>query len=220
MPRFVLISAAAALLTLTACGNDPNKNTSVGAALLQRVKQVTSKPSTQAQAPLPGRAELTASGNPVIKVQVPSRDNAIATLSMIRQNGPTRTYLSPDGISILLQNGILSGTRGFGDDLMSSGHAGVRANVLRGAGNHSRVLRHLDDEDQLRVTRLTCTVTNQGLQPVDILGVTYATDFVVEACTGGDAPLNNIYWVAGQTIWRSGQWVSPTIGPIIIDQIK
>ena len=55
---------------------------------------------------------------PVILVSAPKL-KAKASLNMIQENGPTRTYVSDDGIVLLLQHGLLAGSRGFGDDLMS-----------------------------------------------------------------------------------------------------
>lgn len=224
MRRILTGFALPVLLVLTACSNDETRDTSVRDALTARAKSILSPgksapPVAAKPAAGPDRAALTAGGGPVIVVQVPSR-KAQASLGMVRQNGITRTYLAADGISLMIQNGILAGTRGFGDDLMSSDHADVLANLAQGSGSHTRVLRHLDHQDQLAKTTLSCTVTSQGAQPVEILGVTHKTDFVVEACTGGTKPLNNIYWIQGDTIWRSGQWVSDNVGPIIIDQVQ
>jgi len=39
---------------------------------------------------------------------------------MIQENGPTRTYVSDDGIALLLQNGLLAGSRGFDSCVFAS----------------------------------------------------------------------------------------------------
>ena len=120
----------------------------------------------------------------------------------------------------MIQNGILSGTRGFGDDLMTSDHRGVLANLRQGSGTHTRHLRHLDDLDQLQVTTVNCTVTTQGVQPLTILSKPHRPTVTIEICTGGGQTINNIFMIERGQIIKSAQWVSPSVGPLLIEKIQ
>ena len=70
------------------------------------------KPKAPEPAPEPEvftRASVTeGQTGPVISVSAPKLE-AKASLNMIQENGPTRTYVSDDGIALLLQNGLLAG---------------------------------------------------------------------------------------------------------------
>ena len=70
------------------------------------------KPKAAQAAPKPEvftRASVTKdTTGPVILVSAPKL-KAKASLNMIQENAPTRTYVSDDGIVLLLQHGLLAG---------------------------------------------------------------------------------------------------------------
>ncbi|MGB0797686.1 MAG: YjbF family lipoprotein [Planktomarina sp.] len=211
----------AALVFLSACGNMETQDKTVGQMMIARAKAVVSRPApTTAVAPEPWtRAGLTAAGGPVILAYVPSR-KAQASLGLAQESRGTRTYLSADGISLMIQNGILTGTRGFGDDLMSAGDTGLWSNLRRGSGSHTRVLRHLNGLDGLDVLTLSCTVTSQGVHPITILGKSHRPRLMVETCTGGTGPIHNKFLIENGSIVQSVQWISPSVDQIIIEQVQ
>lgn len=210
-----------ALLSLAACGNrdtaDPSALATAFGQIQTMVKGRTAPPA--APPTLPTRAELTTGDTPVILVSVPSR-NAQATLGVIQESATTRSYLSADGIALMTQGDIVSGTRGFGDDLMSSDHADVLANLRRGTGRHTRTLRHLNALDQLHPTILNCDVTSQGRETITILGKTHRTQAVTEVCTGEGGTITNSFFLERGRIVKSNQWVSPSVGMLLIEQVQ
>ena len=139
---------------------------------------------------------------------------------MIQENGPTRTYVSDDGIVLLLQHGLLAGSRGFGDDLMSSEHSAAHRVILKGSGRYERVLRHINSQNHLEAQALNCSLTDHGAETVTILGHKHGVLRRVETCDLAGRQIENIFWVAEETIWKSQQWVSDQIGSLTIAQVQ
>ena len=156
---------------------------------------------------------------PVILVSAPKL-KAKASLNMIQENGPTRTYVSDDGIVLLLQHGLLAGSRGFGDDLMSSEHAAAHRAILKGSGRYERVLRHINSQNHLEAQALSCSLTDHGAETVTILGHKHGVLRRVETCDLAGRQIENIFWVAEETIWKSQQWVSDQIGSLTIAHVQ
>ncbi|MDC1182650.1 YjbF family lipoprotein [Planktomarina temperata] len=139
---------------------------------------------------------------------------------MIQENGPTRTYVSDDGIALLLQNGLLAGSRGFGDDLMSSDHAAAHRAILKGSGRYERVLRYINSQNHLEAVPLTCGLTDHGAQTITILGDKHRVIRRVEICDLAGRQIENTFWISGKTIWKSQQWVSDRVGSLTIEQVQ
>jgi hypothetical protein len=145
---------------------------------------------------------------------------AKASLNMIQENGPTRTYISDDGIALLLQNGLLAGSRGFGDDLMSSDHAAAHRAILKGSGQYERVLRYINSQNHLEAVPLTCGLTDHGAETIAILGHKHRVIRRVEICDLAGRQIDNTFWISGKTIWKSQQWVGDRVGSLTIEQVQ
>ena len=181
------------------------------------------KPKAPEPAPEPEvftRASVTeGQTGPGILVSAPKL-GAKASLNMIQESGPTKSYVSDDGILLLLQNGLLAGSRGFGDDLMSSEHAAAHRAILKGSGRYERVLRHINSQNHLEAQALNCSLTDHGAETVTILGHKHGVLRRVETCDLAGRQIENIFWVAEETIWKSQQWVSDQIGSLTIAHVQ
>jgi len=220
MHKFIALSL---LALLTGCGSpSPDGTTPLSRQMLDRSLSWL-KPKAPEPVPEPEvftRASVTKDQTgPVILVNAPKLE-AKASLNMIQENGPTRTYISDDGIVLLLQNGLLAASRGFGDDLMSSVHSAAHGAIVKGSGQYERVLRYINSQNHLEALPLTCSLQDQGAETVTILGHKHKVFRRLEICNLAGRQIENMFWISGKTIWKSHQWVSDQIGSLTIEQVQ
>lgn len=132
---------------------------------------------------------------------------AQARLGPVARNGDVTVWQTLDGITLSLRQGVLVGTRGLGDDLMSADAEGI-LRLLRGTagdGPLPHIRSRLDGEDRTVFRSYQCrrsaVSTDAGLRRVDIL------------CISPSDRHTNIYWLDSRgVIVRSRQWIGPTLG--------
>lgn len=137
-----------------------------------------------------------------------------AVLGPVSRSGDTIVWQTLDGITLTLRGGVLSATRGLGDDLMSADVAGSVA-MLRGGGGdgyYPQIRTHLDGEYQTEFRAYQCRREGAARQQVGVGGRTRAATRIEERCVSPDEGFTNIYWLddAG-TVIRSRQWIGPVI---------
>jgi hypothetical protein len=161
------------------------------------------------------RALIEQAGTPVILVVVTDR-NAAATLIRAGVNGDKITWVSTDGIGVILRNGFLIGTRGLGDDLMGADVNGSQSALRRG-GTSTRIHDYLSGTDKIVRRSFQCSFTAAGPENIEIFQRVYATTRIDESCADDVTSFVNSYWVAADgTIWKSRQWVSAIVGSLEI----
>ena len=150
------------------------------------------------------------------------RLDATELYTRVGTNRGVETWRSPGDRGLTIrQDGLLTATRGFGFDLMSS-DAAETASVLsrRAEGHVDRVMLHLDGEYQERAQTHLCRITNEGRDSILMLGRSYAATRFTEVCETGNGTYENRYWLDDRgTVRRSIQWVSPEIGQLQIDRL-
>ena len=145
---------------------------------------------------------------PVILVQVPNRD-AVALLTKVGTNQGVDTYLSADGISISLRNGMLVATRGLGFDLMRTDTKRPLAAIAAAPQSISRTYDHLNGENHLISVTYDCSYTAITARQTQ------------ETCTSSGQSFDNRYQRNGAgRIVNSRQWVSPQTGWLFIEVIQ
>lgn len=204
---------------LAACGSDKGANENMRLAG-GAVKSVTAimRPA-KATAAQPANTEamvasaLRSNSGPLILAGVESRGMQ-TILGMTGENGGMRTYVTPGQQSLILRNGIVVGSRGFGNDLMSADVAGVSALIrTRRAGSGERTHRYLDGEGIERPLPLRCTVQTGAAQEGGLQ--------VIESCAGNGAKFENHYLVNGAGgIVVSRQWIGPAMGHVTIQTVR
>lgn len=148
------------------------------------------------------RAEI---GLPVIIAQ---RQPSGATAALVEsaRNGSIRTFITPDGLSISLDRGILVATRGIAPDLMIASSVGVLTQIQRGSGESQRVFRWIGTGESLQAETVSCQYARRE-------------DIVVEQCrSAAGGGFDNRYWLRNDgTIRASTQLVSPEAGYLYIE---
>ena len=185
---------AATLLLLAGCAAIP------GGALLTAslTGQTAARPAVT---PAPDAPEIT----------VLMRQRGVQfRMALIETDGPHRVWAAKDGAQVEQTNGLLTATRGFGGDLMSSDAPSI-ATLTDAAPAHRR-LRYLQNgSGQSQRVEFDCTVT-RGAADTSNPGT-----HLVETCTSDIGTTRNDYWFgSGKNLLKSREWVSPTVGYIEI----
>lgn len=200
MTKRSMITALAGLLALTGCEQVANGIT---------LSELTSRKTAGERV-----IDLSAERPPEIAVAIPKLGTG-ATLRLSGRNGTVSSWQSPDGAGLSFDEGLLTATRGLGDDLMSAELAGSRA-MLAGhapARGYPRIHSHIDGEARSYFVTYLCREADRSADSVTIGEVTRPATRVNEHCTAPDMEFVNSYWVARDgTVLRSRQWVSDRVG--------
>lgn len=131
---------------------------------------------------------------------------------VIQDNGGDETLALQSGPTAAYESGILTATRGFGDDLMAFDAPGLLQALRAGGGQVARRMELLDSQDQISIATFACTVTAAGQEDVNLGIRTVSLRRLDENCRGERVIFDNIYWLDGEgRIVASRQYVSPTV---------
>ncbi|WP_297772943.1 YjbF family lipoprotein [uncultured Roseovarius sp.] len=159
---------------------------------------------------------LAKTSGPVAVYSLEDR-NAVAVLRPIARNGPHQTwasYGSSDRRSASTRNGVLTSTRGLGNDLMSSRIEPLLAVVTqREDGVATIQQRYLDGENQIVTLKSDCKITRAGSETLPVGGRNVAVVRMTAECWQADRSVTNSYLVDGNgRIVQSRHWAGPTMG--------
>lgn len=196
-----------AILFLAACTNPGAEPTGIQTSLsiLAGDDTVTPRFAALASAPRPilqvGLLETATAGNMVLEAR----------------DGGFEHYLSPNGASITLDNGMLHSMSGFPDGLMASDTSEPLFAILRGqTGTTDRIHTYLGGDDRVVSRTYRCVLTNRGDQTLTFMNRTVATRLMSEDCRNAENAFENLYWVdqARAQIVQSRQWAGPRLGAV------
>lgn len=221
---------------LTACGSD-KQATEVSLAAVTALKHVGSKiKSSVSQGKTGGGAAQSAAAadpNALISKALSATDGPIAivvrldtkavlAMNPVGRNGDYVTWGSAPGQGITYRRGILSNTRGFGEDLMASriDHAVVAITSGRDA-DYTRKNYYLGDLGQTTELALSCSLRRSGAEKVIIGEINANAVIMKETCRKGQIDFTNVYWVDGSgNVLKSSQWVGQRIGSVAIQNLR
>ncbi len=127
------------------------------------------------------------------------------------------TWRSADGATLILQRGMIRGTRGFGEGLMATDVSQSLSKVLRGGeGPANRFHSYLTGNDEIVTRSYRCTIRNRGMRSLDLGGRSVRTRLMSETCRNVDQEFENLYWVTGDggRIVQSRQWIGDFLGSV------
>jgi len=196
-----------ALLLLAGCGSKATEDSAFG----------------QAMAGFGGPEEFQPRFIALLKAEAPALQIGIVeegqggTLLLERRDGQFEYWLSPDGAQIILQDGMLHGTRGFGEGLLASEVTEPLARVHGlDPGWSDRFHTYLDGTDRTVTRTYRCQITSDGPREIEIAGAPVQTRLMRESCRSLDQEFENLYWVGpdSRDIVLSRQWSGPYVGAI------
>lgn len=216
--RIHTLALSTMLITaLTACGNDKEGNSAstVGIAgqlvkgVAGKVKGADKTAAAPARSPEQMAAEaLSVNPGPLVMITFEQLGRT-QVMAMTGQNGTMRTFMAPSKEAVILRQGMLVGTRGFGHDL-SVAEPQTEALIRAGrAGQGQRIMRYFTGDGKERPLTFTCT-TGPGPKA----GV------VIESCEGHGAQFQNNYISQGGNITVSRQWAGPGLGYLTIQTLR
>ncbi|MAM00302.1 MAG: hypothetical protein CL583_17825 [Alteromonadaceae bacterium] len=208
--RFFGPTTLSALLLLTACGDTQNETPlQLGLSQLQNIGKPAHQTLTAAQIRSRLTPDLLATLPDAVIVATLTKRKVSSVLLGAGRNGDTVTYLTPDGISMALREGMLVGTRGLGFDLMNADVEEPLAALAGGADTGVvRLHRYLDGENATELRSFVCDYARNG-----------AT--INETCHTPGITINNSYEMTRQgQIAASRQWIGPEVGYVEIQQVR
>ncbi|KPP83514.1 MAG: Group 4 capsule polysaccharide formation lipoprotein gfcB [Rhodobacteraceae bacterium HLUCCO07] len=215
-----------ACLVLAACGNRPGQSqlevlrTAVS-DVFKSSGQEDNGGATAEQIAAEIDAGLKGTDLPLSLAVVEAR-NSTTLLTRIETNGPHGTWAAPDRRTIIMKDGLITATRGLGNDIMSSETGEIAALVTaRQEGQAQRVHRYLDGENHTVDMRATCRVTRGGEKMVESARFEAKAIEMTESCDTGARRFVNTYMVDTQgDVVQSRQWASPDTGHIFIQALR
>ena len=203
-------------LGLSACGNDPTINDNkatlgqlAGSILGRGGDGATAAPTLEQQA-----AQALASGN--APVLIATKDSGGSVLIGIGENGDYDHFGNSQREVMTFRHGVLTNTRGLGNDLMSADIAESLA-LIRGrrSGTAERRMRYLDGEDRTFTYVFECTVSVGGSDVHNSGFISTGVTTVTEDCATPSRTFRNTYKVDGSgEVLASSQWVAPMHGSL------
>lgn len=194
---------------LAACSNDPHKpGILADTKSIFNVTRAAGKSTPAAPVQLTPALIAAAAPVPLIALTV-ENDGRSTVLARMASNGGVDTFSTADKITVSTRDGIVVATRGLGYDLMSV-NAPSASQIARGQGQHRRSYQTLDALDQIQNEIYNCALSATGSETVNVAGYSVPTRRVSERCEGGNALIENEYFVDGAgRIRDSRQWIGP-----------
>jgi hypothetical protein len=213
MIRHVVVTLVA-VLVLTACSGTQG--------LLDRGLEMVDDGPARAKVPAgqftPRFGALVADTSvPLLVVTIENRNQSGRLLLEDTVNG-VDTWLSADMSALILQNGMLRGTRGVGTELFAADISEPMRLILSGNTGHSnRLHSNLTGDDRIKTRTYRCLVENKGSDVINLEMGRVSTKVMTEDCKSVDQSFTNTYWVSVATgkVVQSRQWAGDEFGYII-----
>ncbi|WP_273690763.1 YjbF family lipoprotein [Ketogulonicigenium vulgare] len=212
--KLKILLAAGAMISLAACQAVQGPLSAVGQMASAVISPADDAPAATVDPALFAPDVIAAQPQDFLVVTV----NAAGLNEMARlqqRSGLHETYLTQSGFQFTLNQGMLLSSRGFGDDLVTTGAIDPEALLLAirsGTGQVTRIVERLNAQSQIESQNFTCTFTIAGEEEVALALSTLAATRVNERCSGAQMIFDNIYWLdQQQKIAASRQYVSPSV---------
>ncbi|HGG06707.1 MAG TPA: hypothetical protein ENK28_14705 [Aliiroseovarius sp.] len=215
---------------LAACGNDPTMGagSQVAVDFVKGIGGRIAAPAAAAQ-PAANAADpmalvnkaLAATDGKVMLAAIESRD-VLAIMGVAAENHGYETWLTADRQSLILKRGVLTGSRGLGEDLMASVSDGAIALITsRRNGQATRSYQYLAGSGDTVSRTLSCQIAAAGEEQVSFGEINAKAKIMTEICSGDGLSIQNAYWVDGSgRVVKSRQWLGEAIGYIAFLPIR
>ncbi|MDA7423344.1 YjbF family lipoprotein [Thalassococcus lentus] len=214
-------TAFAAVLALSACGNG-NRD---AAAMLKAIPAAfAAKKAGPVGVSAEQMSQVLASTQAPVNLFVWESTKAQFLMVEIERNRGHQSFGNAARQLIVIKDGVITGSRGLGGDLMSSDADALISQVRRRtAGNVPYTMRFLTPEDVTTTMNLNCAVTPLGQQvPVQAGEVNGTGEAVNAVCSNADGyTVTNTFIVDGHgRILTTRQWISQTIGFLTVQPLR
>ncbi len=213
-----ILAGALAASFLSGCGNKNTSEIDGFSIAANIVKDLTRRKKDTAPTAVSSEmisAELARSDAPLVLVVLDKSKNQ-GLMAQIATNGRQATFANSQRESIVMRDGVIVATRGFGGDLMSSTVAPLERLVRsKSAGSAQITMNFLNAANTQERQSWSCSVVPGGNAPVALGTIDTVAQIVVAQCANGSATFSNAYLVASDGYVLSGhQWAGDIIGYI------
>ena len=201
-----------AFVGLTACGP------LAGNSSIDTIRSVTganAQGESVATGPLAGwaLAGISEQSSGQILLNIFEQRVAVAMVQ-VGNNGSRVTWVSANGVSLTLDDGVVIATRGLGGDLMGV-DTPIKGNGLQTPSNHPRTHDFLNGLGQIVRREFRCVTSFWKDETLEISEQTFEAKAYREVCEGEEYDFTNTYWMTTDgSIRQSSQWISPEVGQI------
>tara|TARA_R110002110_G_scaffold162344_1_gene361583 strand:+ start:1180 stop:1848 length:669 start_codon:yes stop_codon:yes gene_type:complete len=153
---------------------------------------------------------------PALTLTVESRSQTGRLLLESRING-VETWLSSDLSAVMLENGMLQGTRGVGSELFAAELSEPMALILSGrTGYSNRLHSNFNGNEEIVIHNFRCLVEFEGSAVIKLEIGNAPTRVMTEDCKSSDQSFQNTYWVSTKSgaIVQARQWAGDELGYI------
>lgn len=205
--RWALVAVA---LTLTAC-SDQASNRALGV--------LTGSYWQKSEAINPTFLALKEAGAPRKIISIQAQNLAANFHLWTMSEDGVETWLTGNGATVSIKDGMIVGTRGFGADVLAADVSKTARLVQTGDEGYAvRFMTLLSGDDQAEIHSYQCLISNRGPWDLDLGGgVKRKTVLMQEDCRGYGEDSRNLFWVDARTneIVQSRQWLNPTVGALV-----
>lgn len=224
--RRAALAALALVAGLAACGTDQSR-LETGREATAEVKAMLRglfHRGPKGAAPDPqqiAREALAANPGPLMLVSLEATKST-SVFGLRGENNGMRTWFSPSGQGVITRGGILAGTRGFGNDLMSSDIGPLIGAVQGRRTTQVKIeLRYLDGLGRERPLPLDCRTGTAAPTGYEFAGMRFEGTPVAVHCEGYGFAFDNSYIVsAAGTVLSSRQWIGPRLGYLTLQSLR
>jgi hypothetical protein len=200
------MTTAALFLALTACGDGVSP---VAKSLTSQISDLN-KPSSYGQLLPSLTPERIAKFNfPLLYIDVPSKRSE-GFMRQFGDNAGMQTWIGAKGTSIYVKDGVIFGSRGYGDDLsIAARPTWAKLKQLAGSGKaYSASYQHWSPQEVLVTQNFSCTANRRGKR-------------ITETCTSQQKSFQNTYEMDNLgALLASQQWLSDGIGAARLRRLK
>lgn len=229
------------VLALSACGNDPNSGTgtraafgmvkAVSAQILGKIgitiggndgEDAPTTPPPSASNPMVLVAEALRATDGKVMIAILESRNVVAIMGVAETNHGYETWEAADRRSLVLKGGMLTASRGLGDDLMSSrSDASIAMIRSRQEGHTTRSYNFLTGMGQISSFDVQCEIIKGSKDHVAAGEIDVDTLTFAEICGEEPQKIQNLYWVdAKGNIVKSRQWLSSEVGYVLFQHLR
>ncbi len=218
-------------LTLSACGNNPNEGAGARAALgvakdlstqLLNLGGTNAAPAAAPSNPAQLVDEAMGATDGKVMIAILESRNVMAIMGVAQTNQGYETWEAADRRSLILKNGILTGSRGLGDDLMASeSDASIALITSRSEGQATRSYQFLSGMGVTNHFEIECQIVKGSTERVEAGEINVEAVTLAEVCEKDAVEINNLYWVDSRgNIVKSRQWVSAQVGYAMFQHLR
>ncbi|NRB20646.1 MAG: YjbF family lipoprotein [Rhodobacteraceae bacterium] len=167
------------------------------------------------------RARIDAPATPLLLAEIEEIET-VATLAKVALNKTVETWQTGDQVSLSLDQGLVTATRGLGEDLMSADNSGTKMMLAGQLADQYYVKLHsyLDGEYQTAFRSFQCRRSGLRQESIEIFERRHATTRIEELCVTPGYEITNVYWQgADGFLWKTQQWLSPSLKYLVTEQL-